>query len=75
MISDIAMPEETGHELMRSVRASNGSVRHVLAIALTAYARAEDEQEALAAGFDHHVGKPIDPRDLIALIARSARRA
>jgi PAS domain S-box-containing protein len=75
VISDIAMPEETGHELIRSVRASNGSARRVLAIALTAYARAEDEKEALAAGFDHHVGKPIDPPDLIALIARSAPRA
>jgi len=46
----------------------------VPAIAITAYARAEDRQTALAAGFDTHVAKPLDPEELLATLAEVAGR-
>jgi signal transduction histidine kinase/CheY-like chemotaxis protein len=62
LISDIRMPEEDGYALIRSLR-SAGVV--VPAIALTAYARREDADEAYAAGFQVHLPKPIDAGRLI----------
>ena len=61
LISDIAMPEEDGHMLIRKLRtlpAAEGG--RTLAIAVTAYAGRADKTRALAAGFDAHYGKPID---------------
>jgi len=46
----------------------------VPAIAITAYARAEDRQTALAAGFDTHVAKPLDPEELLATVTKVAGR-
>ncbi len=70
LISDIGMPEVDGYQLIQSVRAHEAaSARNVMAIALTAYARAEDRQRALLAGYQMHLGKPVDPRELIAGIA------
>ena len=66
LISDIRMPEEDGFSLMRSLR-STGAV--VPAIALTAYARREDADEAYAAGFQMHLSKPIDAGRLIDAVA------
>jgi CheY-like chemotaxis protein len=60
------MPEEDGFSLMRSLR-STGAV--VPAIALTAFARREDADEAYAAGFQMHLSKPIDAGRLIDAIA------
>ena len=70
IVSDIAMPDEDGHSLMRRIRAL-GSARSgaTPSIALTAYARAEDKTAALAAGFTTHIGKPIQPDDLIAAVS------
>ena len=62
LISDIRMPEEDGYSLIRSLR-SAGMV--LPAIALTAYARREDADEAYAAGFQIHLAKPIDAGRLI----------
>jgi CheY-like chemotaxis protein len=45
------------------------SIRNLPAIALTAYARADDRQRALLAGFQMHVSKPVEPRELVARIA------
>jgi CheY-like chemotaxis protein len=45
------------------------------AIALTAYARVEDRSRALAAGFQMHVAKPVDPAELVALVASLVQRA
>ena len=45
----------------------------VLALALTAYARPEDRDRTLAAGYDQHLGKPIDPMDLASAVARLVR--
>jgi CheY-like chemotaxis protein len=63
VISDIAMPEQDGYALMRHIREQVGL--RVPTIALTAHTRAEDQTKALAAGFTTHVGKPVNPDDLI----------
>lgn len=73
LISDIAMPEADGYELMRQVRAlppdQGGSTK---AIALTAYARREDVQRALNAGFQRHLPKPVNLDRLKTEVARLA---
>jgi signal transduction histidine kinase len=69
LICDIALPEEDGHSLIARVRElaveQGGGVR---AIALTAYARKEDRQRALDAGFQRHLPKPVDSTELVAYI-------
>jgi PAS domain S-box-containing protein len=70
LISDIGMPDFDGYELIRKIRSMHDSrVRNIPAIALTAYARNDDRQRALLAGFQMHVSKPVEPRELIAGIA------
>ena len=74
LVSDIAMPDEDGFALLQSVRLmppENGG--NVPAIALTAYAREEDRTKALNAGFAAHVSKPVEPDELIGLIAQIAQ--
>lgn len=66
LISDIGMPEQDGYMLLQQVRSRKG--KRIYAIALTAYARPEDRQQALQAGFDCHLGKPIEADELIAAI-------
>jgi PAS domain S-box-containing protein len=70
LVSDIGMPGEDGYGLMRKVRA-RGPERggFIPAIALTAYARAEDARRALEAGYQTHVPKPIEPGELAAVVA------
>jgi PAS domain S-box-containing protein len=72
LVSDIAMPDQDGYDLMRQLRAldADGELRTLPAIALTAYARQEDRRRALAAGFQLHVAKPVDPRELVQAISR-----
>ncbi len=70
MISDIGMPGQDGYSLIRRVRAlppDQGGATP--AVALTAYARAEDRVRAVLAGFHHHVVKPVEPSELIAVVA------
>ncbi len=64
MISDIAMPDEDGYTFMRRVRDMEVQQNRprLVAVALTAFARAEDRLRALQAGFDNHLAKPIDSR-------------
>jgi signal transduction histidine kinase/CheY-like chemotaxis protein len=71
LISDIGMPEEDGYELIGKLRASEAvaSNGRIPAIALTAYARVEDRVRALNAGFQVHVPKPIEPVELLAVVA------
>jgi PAS domain S-box-containing protein len=75
LISDIGMPDEDGYTLMRRVRAlpaaEGGSVP---SIALTAYARVEDRMQALRAGYQMHVTKPVELAELAAIIASLSRR-
>jgi len=71
MISDVGMPVEDGYVLVRRIRAmEEGLGRHLPAIALTAYASEEDSRRALAAGFDAHLSKPVDPARLVDIAAR-----
>jgi len=70
LVSDIGMPDEDGYTLMRKVReieAERGG--RIPAVALTGYARVEDYKEALAAGFQLHVAKPVRAAELIAVVA------
>lgn len=73
IVSDIGMPDEDGYVFMRKIRdwetKTNGSAP-VFAVALTAYARAEDRAQALEAGFQVHVPKPVEPIELVQLIKR-----
>jgi CheY-like chemotaxis protein len=71
LISDIAMPGRDGHDLIRSVRARQ---RLLPAIAVTAFARPEDRQRALATGYDLHLSKPVDADRLVAAIANLVGR-
>jgi signal transduction histidine kinase/CheY-like chemotaxis protein len=69
MVSDIGMPERDGYDLIRDMRAMPGAAGLVPAIALTALARDEDRERALLAGYQVHIGKPIDPAELVTVIA------
>jgi PAS domain S-box-containing protein len=76
LLSDIGMPGKDGFELMRRVRAlGGGKGETVPAAALTAYARAEDRRAVLEAGFLMHVPKPVEPAELLAVVASLARYA
>ncbi len=74
IVSDIGMPDVDGYALVRQIRSlpSDGGGT-VPAIALTAYARSVDGDRALAAGFQAHVTKPVDPDTLTAAVARLTR--
>ncbi len=69
LISDIGMPHEDGYELIRKIRILSETVRRIPAVALTAYARAEDRKRALLAGYQMHIVKPIEPSELIAVVS------
>ena len=70
LLSDIGMPKIDGFELVRQVRRLDISRSGPLpAIAITAYARPEDRQRSLLAGFHMHLSKPIEARELVASIA------
>jgi PAS domain S-box-containing protein len=70
LVSDIGMPDLDGYELMRRVRLlDSGRPGPIPAIAVTAYARAEDRQRSLLAGYQMHLAKPIEARELVAGIA------
>ncbi|RYE97512.1 MAG: response regulator, partial [Oxalobacteraceae bacterium] len=71
LVSDIAMPVRDGYDLIRTVRSGRADLpRHIPAIALTAYVREEDRDRAVVAGFDAHMGKPVEPPGLVDLIER-----
>ncbi len=75
LVSDIGMPEEDGYVLIRKVRAlEGGGGGSIPAVALTAYARAEDRMRALSSGFQMHVPKPVEPAELITVVANLAGR-
>ena len=76
VLSDIGMPVEDGFDLIRKLRAhADTRVASLPAIAVTAYAHADDERRVLAAGFDAHVAKPIEPSALALLVRRLALEA
>ncbi|MEP0871324.1 response regulator [Trichocoleus desertorum AS-A10] len=75
LVSDIGMPEEDGYSLIHRIRAlpveQGGSIP---AVALTAYARTEDRTRVIAAGFQIHIPKPVEPAELATVIASLAAR-
>ncbi len=76
VVSDIAMPGEDGYSLIRMLRRrEQEGKKRVAAIALSAYARTEDRSRALAAGFQMHVAKPVDPTDLVRRVAELSAQA
>ncbi len=71
LVSDLAMPDEDGYDLIRQVRKRAGNMP---AIALSAYAGSDDRERALAAGFQLHLAKPIAPAELVSALG-SFRKA
>jgi PAS domain S-box-containing protein len=70
IVADIGMPDEDGYAFIRKVRARDArDAGGTPAIALTAYARLEDRRRAVAAGYQLHVAKPVDPRTVTEAIA------
>ncbi|HEX8845560.1 MAG TPA: ATP-binding protein [Pyrinomonadaceae bacterium] len=70
LVSDLAMPGEDGYSLIHKVRGLEASgVNQIPAVALTAYVRVEDRMRALSAGFNMFVPKPVEPNELITVIA------
>lgn len=71
MVCDIGMPGKDGYDLIRELRRKELMTRrHLPAIALTSFTRKHDEEQAIAAGFDAHCGKPLRPLTLIRLLGR-----
>jgi PAS domain S-box-containing protein len=73
LVSDIGMPGEDGYALIRRVRALPNGASQIPAIALTAYARTDDRVKAINAGFQVHLSKPVEPVELVAMVASLAR--
>ena len=75
LLSDIEMPGTDGYQLIQELRqrsAAQGGA--VPAAALTAYARTEDRLRALRAGFQLHLAKPVQPSELVTVVASLAAR-
>jgi CheY-like chemotaxis protein len=74
LISDIGMPKEDGYSLMRRIRTLEDERSRLPAIALTAYARAEDHIKAMEAGYQLHLAKPVEASTLIEMVATLSKR-
>jgi two-component system, sensor histidine kinase len=72
LVLDIGMPGMSGYELARQIRAEEWG-RNALLIAVTGWGQQEDRERSRAAGFDHHLTKPVDPDTLQGLLAEFAR--
>jgi PAS domain S-box-containing protein len=70
LVSDLGMPKVDGYELIRRVRKlEEGREKRIPAVALSAYARVQDRMQAILAGFSTHVAKPIEPNELVTVVA------
>ncbi|BAY22164.1 signal transduction histidine hinase [Calothrix sp. NIES-2100] len=75
LLSDIGLPEQDGYDLIRQVRALDAEAGgQIPAAALTAYAGDAEQTEALAAGFQMHIAKPVEPTQLLYIVAALAGR-
>jgi CheY-like chemotaxis protein len=73
LVSDLAMVERDGYDLIQQIRALPAAAGgQISAIALTAYAQVEDQQRAIASGYQTHLAKPIDIKQLVRAIANLA---
>jgi len=75
LVSDIGMPDRDGYDLIRDIRGLGRSPDELPAVAVTAFTSPEDRRRALAAGFQVHLTKPVDPGELTAVVARLGRKA
>jgi CheY-like chemotaxis protein len=75
LISDIGMPGEDGYSLIQRIRAMKGLKAHIPAVALTAYARAEDRVKVLQAGYERHLAKPVEPSGLLKIVVSLIERS
>ncbi|MGH8269627.1 MAG: response regulator, partial [Steroidobacteraceae bacterium] len=75
IVADIRLPGEDGYSLLKGLRCAEQErhERRIPALAVTAFACIEDRQRALAASFDDHLPKPVDPDRLVAAVAALAR--
>jgi CheY-like chemotaxis protein len=76
LVTDLGLPGMDGYDVLRQVRARQGKYGGLVpAVAVTAYARQDDRAKSLAAGFNAHIAKPIDPATFVsALIAAVKHR-
>jgi CheY-like chemotaxis protein len=75
LLADIAMPSEDGYALIERIRQfEDPAVNSVAAAALTAFTATEDRLRVLSAGYQLHVGKPVDPVELALSVAHLAKR-
>jgi PAS domain S-box-containing protein len=75
IVSDIGMPEENGYTLIRRIRNLPDPIGKIPAVALTAFGRSEDRISAMEAGFQMHVPKPVEPTELMMVIASLTGRS
>jgi signal transduction histidine kinase/DNA-binding response OmpR family regulator len=75
LISDIGLPGEDGFSLIKKVREIEGLCGQLPAVALTAYASPEDRDRVLSAGFQMHIAKPVEPEELVTIIANVSGRS
>jgi PAS domain S-box-containing protein len=73
LVSDIGMPEMDGYGLIQQIRIDSYPEGQLPAIALTAYAREDDQQQAIASGYQQHLAKPIDPERLVEAVSKLAQ--
>ncbi len=69
LVCDIEMPGQDGYQLLERVRSDGIGQTGLIAVAVTAYARTADRRRALEAGFNWHLPKPVEPADLVSVIA------
>ena len=76
LVSDLGMPEHDGYQLIKKVRGMESAdhTARIPAVALTAYAKAEDRVRALASGYQVHLSKPVEPAEFILVAADFAGR-
>ncbi|MBA3356121.1 MAG: PAS domain S-box protein [Pyrinomonadaceae bacterium] len=76
LVSDLGMPHQDGYELIKKVRDMEAAQNDIAtpALALTAYAKAEDRVRSLAAGYQVHLSKPVEPAEFLLVVANLAGR-
>ena len=74
LVSDVGMPEMDGYQLIRQLRASEPKGRRLPALALAAFARAEDRKRVMLAGYQAHLAKPFDVAELVLIVADLTER-
>jgi CheY-like chemotaxis protein len=74
LISDVGLPGEDGYSLIRKVRMRGEGGGRIQAVALTAFTRLEDRTKAMLAGFQIHLAKPVDARELVVTVATLSKK-